>query len=342
MKPSSSVASRSSAFLPIVLLALAHGVACSSAPSAPAAKTPAAPQSEQAAAVAPVAEAPDPASAHVATYHRYKDDDAYANEALHAAYEAAVAKRAAGATDVVEWWKNTVAAFERVRALAPATQGRSQVLGTEEAAMAGEAAYALIDGQLVASFDYETGNQRYRGQILEVLRSFRESAKAAKAWYDELGRLGDDYAAHEWTVAATARQGSLYDSLRTALYELEEPELALFSEAQDSTLRAAEKSGRAELRLQAEAARSFAREAWVRLRDREMAVADSLLVERYVTAVQLAEKHQVTHPAAMRARKRLVELEGVIGPEAITEATRAVSGFEYEPGMFQRSYGGGS
>ncbi len=40
----------------------------------------------------------------------------------------------------------------------------------------------------------------------------------AKKCYDKLQHVIDAYVSPEWTTAAIARQGSLYDSLRTGLY----------------------------------------------------------------------------------------------------------------------------
>ena len=49
-----------------------------------------------------------------------------------------------------------------------------------------------------------------------------------RSWYDKLQHVVDAYVSPEWTTAAIARQGSLYDSLRTGLYNTRPPELKMF------------------------------------------------------------------------------------------------------------------
>jgi len=67
----------------------------------------------------------------------------------------------------------------------------------------------------------------------------------------------------EWSVAAISRQGSLYDSLRTGLYETRPPALKMFDAKTENLLKMAEQSGREDLQEQADAVRVKVQKAWM-------------------------------------------------------------------------------
>src|SRR5262249_58479697 len=158
-----------------------------------------------------------------------KKNDAAAQYVVQAAFNVAKAQRAAHSTTVNDAWQNTIAAFDRYRAIAPkAKDGSNSAVGSPEAAMAAEGAFTLIDQDVRSSFDYDSGHHHYKGTAVEVIKNYQADAVEAKKWYDKLQRVVDDYAAPEWAAAAIARQGSLYDSLRTGLYETRPPALVMF------------------------------------------------------------------------------------------------------------------
>ena len=132
-------------------------------------------------------------------------------------------KKAARSGDENKWWKATITAFNQWERLAPKKDGKSSALGSREADMGGEAEYTLIDKDLIKKFDYETGHHRYKGTVVQVVQEYRKQAGIAKGWYDKLGRIASKYVSPEWTIAAVARQGSVYDSLRTGLFNTRPP-----------------------------------------------------------------------------------------------------------------------
>src|SRR5262249_7517484 len=164
-----------------------------------------------------------------AYYDQNKNNDAAAQYVVQAAYNVAKAHRAAKSGTVHEAWQNRRRAFDKYRAGAPkAKDGSNSAVGSPEAAMAAEGAFTLIDQDVHNGFDYETGHHHYKGTAVEVIKNYQGDAVEAKKWYDKLQRVVDDYAAPEWAAAAIARQGSLYDSLRTGLYETRPPALIMF------------------------------------------------------------------------------------------------------------------
>src|SRR5690606_4481513 len=149
--------------------------------------------------------------------------------------------------------------------------------------------------------DYDTGHHRFRGTPQEVLVDFQASAKEAKTWFDRLQRIIDDYASPEWGTAAVARQGTLYDSLRTGLYNTRPPDLVMFDKKTDAMLRRAEESDNLELQEKADAIRVQVETAWQETRDRELEGADKVMVDRYARAITMARRYNVSNPAVVRA-----------------------------------------
>ncbi len=269
-------------------------------------------------------------------YMRNRNRDAAAKYVVRAAYQAAKMYGAAGSNDAPKWRKRTIDAFERYARLAPRKGGKSSALGTPEASMAAESEYALLDAELKAKFDYETGHHRYKGTVVEVINEYTKDAKDAKQWYDKLQHVVDAYLSQEWATVAIARQGSVYDSLRTGLYNTRPPALKMFTAAQERGLRTAEESDNVELQDKADEIRLQVQTAWRTKRDQELDSADQIVVDRYATAVMLARRYNLSNPAVTRAIRRLAFLTDVVGEGKMSTYTASVPDLGYTPGMFQR------
>jgi hypothetical protein len=256
---------------------------------------------------------------------------------VEAAYWVAKAKRAGRDRDEGQWWEATKQAFEAFRRGAPMkADGISSALGSRQAAFAAEAAYTQLDETIQKQFDHDTGHQQFAGTTLEVLDQFRRSAVQAQVHYDALQRVVDDYASPEWATAAVARQGSLYDSLRTALYDVRAPALRIFDKKTEALLSRAENSDSLELQEQADAIRMRVEGGWRDARDRELDSADQVMVDRYGNAITLARRYNVSNPAVVKAIQRLAFFTDVIGEAKLEQYTGRVPSLEYKPGLFLR------
>jgi tetratricopeptide (TPR) repeat protein len=257
---------------------------------------------------------------------------------VEAAYWVAKAKNAAGSNEESRWWQQTVAAFDLHRQTAePNEDGTSSALGSPQASLAAEAAYRLLDAQVKTDFDYDSGRHRFKGTPQEVLTQYSGAAVRAKDWYDRLGRIVDDYASPEWGTAAIARQGTLYDSLRSALYNTRPPDLVMFDEKTEAILRRAEESDNLDLQEKADALRVKAETTWQDTREREIGGADQVMVDRYVRAIFMAQKYNVTNPAIVRAIQRLAFFTELLGDAKIRTYAGAVPEVQYTDGMYLRS-----
>jgi len=265
-----------------------------------------------------------------------KNKDSAAQFVVQASYWSAKTRKAVLAGDTNKWWDTTIAAFDKWKRLAPQEGGKNSALGSREANMAAEADFTMRDEEISRAFDYETGHHRYKGTMVEVVAQYNRDALDAKKWYDKLQRIVDTYVSPEWTTAAIARQGSLYDSLRTGLYNTRPPELKIFDAKTEALLKRAESSDNPDLQEKADAARVNAQKAWRDKRDQELNSADQVMIDRYGNAVVLARRYNVSNPQVVRSIRRLAFFTDVIGEAKMKQFSAGVKDLNYTEGMFPR------
>lgn len=276
-------------------------------------------------------------------YDKNKGNKAAGQYNINAAYWVARMRASAGERTADDWWKNTIDAYGKYRA----TKGDS-VKSTLEAGMAAEADFTLQDAELKKNFDYDSGHHRYKGTIVDVVKKYQSDNKDAQKYYDKLDRIAsldknkNHYNAPEFIVAAMARQGSIYDSLRTGLFNTREPALILFTPQQEALLKRLEESGQEELEEKAILFRESITQAWRKKRDEELAAADKNMTYKYTLAVVLARNFNIRSLAIKKALQRLAFFTDLLGDPKMQEYTQPVEQnaelkFKYEPGMFQKT-----
>jgi hypothetical protein len=273
-------------------------------------------------------------------YHgQNKNNAAAARFNVNAAYYTAKMKKAGGEPNVDEWWKNTMAAFEKYRGTAPAKDGKSSALGSREGDMAAEADFTMADAEIKKNFDYDTGHHRFQGTVVDVLKKYNDAAKDAEKYHARLKRIADPntYGSLEYVTSALARQGSLYDSLRTGLFNTREPQLKLFTAQEDKLLKQLEESGNEELMDKAAERRDKRVNDWRTKRDQELTSADTIMVQRYTAAVTVARKFNVRSTAVNKALQRLAFFTDVLGDAKMRQFSTGVEGFTYTDGMWQKT-----
>jgi hypothetical protein len=279
-------------------------------------------------------------------YDQNKKNAAAARFSVNAAYWVAKMLASTNEPKTDEWWKNTIEAFKQYKA-APAGSG-GKALGTPEATMAAEADFTLLDAKIRKDFDYDTGHHRYKGTIVDVVKKYQEDNKEADKYFKDLERIGslesskNEYGSPEYTVAAIARQGSLYDSLRTGFFNTREPALQLFSSTEEKLLKKLEGSNNDDYMEKAALLRESRTQAWRKKRDTELAAADSNMIFKYTVAVVLGRNYNIRSPTVKKALQRLAFFTDMLGDAKMAEYTGPVEKneslkFKYEPGMFQKT-----
>ncbi len=265
-----------------------------------------------------------------------KSKDAAAQYVVQAAYWSAKTRKAVLAGDTDKWWQTTIDSFEKWKRLAPQEGGKNSALGSKEANMAAEADFTMLDEQINKSFDYETGHHRFKGTMQEVIGQYGKDAVEAKKWFDKLQHVNEAYVSPEWTTASVARQGSLYDALRTGLYNTRAPELKIFDAKTEAIIKRAENSDNPDLQEKADAARVTANKTWRDKKEQELGSADSIMIERYATAVVFAKRFNVANPQVIRSIRRLAFFTDVIGEAKMKQYTSTVKDLNYTEGMYPR------
>ncbi|MFO0762305.1 MAG: tetratricopeptide repeat protein [Byssovorax sp.] len=276
-------------------------------------------------------------------FNANKGNTAAAVYVVEAAYHAAKLRQAGRDSRAGEWCKNTITAFEKYRSVAPVTEGRNKALGSPQADMAAECAYKEIDEKIKAEFDYDTNHHRYAGVIDKVKKAFDEDIKKAEGYFNLLQDVINKFASRPWSVAARARQGSLYDSCRTGLFNARPPGLKLYTDKEEKLLKLAETSDREDLQEQADAIRQRRREDWRSARERSLNDADKAMVKFYVEAVVWGRAWKVRNPAVDFAIQRLAFFTDILGDDKLRGFSAGVlepetkKPFEYKDGIFLRT-----
>ncbi len=263
-------------------------------------------------------------------YNANRNNTAAAKYSLMAAYEIFHMKRVAGEGSR-DSAKTTIAAWEYFRVHAGTVNGKNEALQPPFADYGAEAEYSILDDEIHQKYDAETGHHKYKGTTEDIIGKYDKSGKQLKEGlyqrdakdaqkYDEmLTHIPSTYPSLEWVPAAIARQGTLYDSLRTGLYNATPPAVVYFSPQQEKILKQMENSGRDALVQQAQDLRDSIKEGWRTKRDKELAAADELMVRRYATAVALARQFNVRNAEVQHAIGRLAYFTDIIGDAKMRE-----------------------
>jgi hypothetical protein len=252
---------------------------------------------------------------------------------VEAAYDVARMRQAVDA-NADDWRKKAMVAFERYKATAPNKDGKNEAMGSREAGMAAESEYAMVDQELKKSFDYDTGHHRYAGTSVEVVKRYQGDAVDAKKYQAKLQHVIDAYASPDWAPAAVSRQGSLYDSLRTGLYNTRAPQLKLADAKTEAILKRFEQSSNPDDQDKADQIRQRLTEGWRAARERELNSADEAMIHFYAQSVALAKRYNVRNAAVNRANQRLAFFTDILGEAKMAKYTQGIQGLDYKEGLF--------
>ncbi len=298
-------------------------------------------------------------SSLTAFYNSAKANPAAAKYALESAYFVAKMKKTVGDAAYRTWFKTTIAAWESFKARAPQVNGKSEALAAPYVDYAAEADFTLVDEQVHASYETD-GKHVYATTVEDMFGKFDDktkkytsegrytkNAKEADKWDRELERVVKTYPSQEWVPAALARQGSIWDTLRTGLYNA--TKVKLFTPQVESILTKMENSGRPDLEDKAGAIRDAVRDGYRGRRDREIEAADTVMVRHYASAFAFAKKANVRNTQVEKAVRRLAYFTDIIGDaklkvyvEGTIDPTDPTKKLEYRDGLYLQSRPGQS
>jgi hypothetical protein len=253
-----------------------------------------------------------------------------ARYALESAYRIAKMMQSSNDPTFRTWMKTTISDWEYFKARPAGLTGAD---GKPAQVTAGDAPYSdygaeaeftLADESVHAGFDYATGHHHYAGNAVDVTKQVdKDLGEAEQKWRPPLEHIATTYGSFEWAAAATARIGSLYDSIRTGL-DLVVPKY--FTPQQDALMKklntladkldAAGQSDKGDqIRQQMDDTKDQVRGKWRETKDRYMGVCDQKMVGKYVTAALTARKYNVKNSSVQAAVARLAFLTDYLGDD---------------------------
>ncbi len=299
-------------------------------------------------------------------YMQHRTKPEASKYALMAAYQVGRMKKTVGDPTFRTWFKTIIQAWTFMSKNGTAVKGPGGA--TQPEAMqppfvdyAAEAEFTLLDEEIADKFDKSPSRAKYCGSLDEVLGKFDKNggrisqgrynadALIADKYDKELDRIARTYPSVEWTPAAIARQGSLYDGLRTGLYNTttaggKDNCFKLFTAQQEAVLKQMENSGRENLQNQADEIRSRAKEGWRSKKESELAGTDTLMVRKYSQSVYLGRRYNVRNTWVNRAISKLAYYTDIIGDAKMkdyvtstTDPTDAGKKLEYKDQMYPQS-----
>lgn len=277
-------------------------------------------------------------------YSRFETSSAAAAFTVQAAFNSAKMRRLARDPAFSGWCGKTITQFERYKPTwKEDASDREKFLQGQAADMAAECDYRAIDADISKNFDYAAGKHRYEGVLTKVIDDFTEDVnKGAKGYFDQLQNVIKKYGSRKWAVAARARQGSLYDSCRTGLYNARAPGLKLYTKKEEETLAKADKLCEEEGNEKAcnigDTFRAKRRTDWRNKRDTELAKTDTAMVRGYAEAIEWAKAWKVQVDATDNAIRRLAFFTDIIGDEKLRQYTTGMKVPSADPGGAARDF----
>jgi hypothetical protein len=297
------------------------------------------------------------AIASLTSYHdANKNKPDSARYVLESAYRVAKMKQASGDPAFKTWFKTTIADWEFFKshpASVATPDGKGGTINATDAPFSdygGEADFFALDEQVRDQFDYDTGHHRYKGNAVDVKDAVdKDLGIAEKTWRPPLELVATKYGSFEWAAAATARVGSLYDSIRTGLDLVvpqyftpkQKAQLDKLQKIVDQLSAAGQQDQADKVQAQLDKLNDDVRGAWRSTKDQYLELCTQKMVSRYVTAAMVARKYNVRDATVQKAVTRLAFFTDYLGddkmkayveqtPDPNSQGTNLV----YTPGMF--------
>jgi len=267
-------------------------------------------------------------------FQQNKAGNGTAKYVVEAAYAVGKMKKSVNDPAYKGWYKSTVAAWDNYKAKAPLKENRSEAQLPPYVDYAAEAAYTLLDEEIHERYE-SADRHKYQPNLNDIFGEYESDPKTkkpimgpdgkpkmkrkgkyqanaaeAEKWDLELDKIAKTYESLEWVPTAIARQGSLYDTLRTGLYN--QVKIELFTPAEKNLLNQMRNSGRPDLEEGADKLEDAKTDFWRQKKQQELDGADQVMVKRYATSVALARKYNVRNAQLTRAVSRLAYFTDII------------------------------
>lgn len=272
---------------------------------------------------------------------------------VEAAYEVAKMKKVGNESDWKTWLSQTVTAWDKLKA-----SGSTDAQKPPYVDYAAEAAFTLLDDEITQKFDVPAKHV-YAGSVADVLGDgkgkkgkFQLNSEEAQKYDLRLEQeVIRKYESLDWVPAAFARQGQIFDTLRSGLYNtvtytgpnpVPTGKIRLMTLQQEKLLETMRNSGRDDLMTKADELEDATKDFWKQKKQQELDGADEVMIRRYATSVAYSRKFNVKNSHVTRAVGRLAYYTDIIGDAKMAQyvgntpdpTNKGASKLTYTPFMY--------
>jgi hypothetical protein len=177
----------------------------------------------------------------------------------------------------------------------------------------------------------------YVGKEEDILAQYQRDAREAAKHDADLQQFAATCPSRDWTAAAIAQEGMIFDSLSTKLEDAKSSLPSHFLSAPPASQLPFNSGGMpAALQAQADALRAEVRVRWRAKGDAELSAAQELAVRRYATAVEIARRYGLKGVDVDHALARLADYTRKLGEEKMRSYVTSAH-VTYREGMYLRA-----
>ncbi len=284
-------------------------------------------------------------------YTAYKGQAPAAKFIVDAAYDLATMKKTAGEATFRDWYKKTSDAFLTYKG------GNKDAAGSRESDFGAEAAYFFVNEQIEKEWDTAPGQPpkiKYEGEGKTVVTKLEADDKKREKFLTELDDINKTYVSPKLFPVVLSREGTVYDTQRTALAKSKVEVLdkataakitAIENKAQkilDDPKASDESKDQATALLgQADDIRRATNKAWTDKRAAYYKVLEPGMIDRYCRGYLRGKQFDVKDPMVSKAVQRLAfytdQLNDTKMREYLIGVEKDMPPFKYVDQMFKKA-----
>lgn len=288
-------------------------------------------------------------------YTQYKNQAPASKYVVDVAYDMASLRKDSNEANFRDWYKKVIDAFGNFAA------GNKDAKSSKESDYGAEAAYFFTNEKIEKDWDNAPGQKPkiiYEGTAKVVSAKLEADDKKRRAYLEELENNIKTYLSPKWTPVVYAREGSVNDTMRSALArsKVEVLDPAVKKQIDDIEKKAQktledpnakpEDQARAQALLEkADSIRQNVNSEWKKRRDAYYAVLEPEMIDRYARSYLRGRQFNVKDAWVTRAVQRLAyytdQLEDVKMGQYLIQVEKDFPGFKYRNQMFKQARPGG-
>jgi len=285
-------------------------------------------------------------------YTQYKAQGPAARYVIEVAYDMATLRKDANEANFRDWYKKTIDAWPLF------ASGNKEAQSSRQSDFAAEAAYFFINERIEKEWDNvpgQTPKVKYEGTGKDVIKRLEADDKKRVKYIEDLENVVKTYLSPKWTPVAYAREGSVNDTMRSALArakvevfdpadkkKIEDLEKKAQKTLENPDASPADQAAAQKLLERADEIRTNVNKAWVDTRKKYYDVLEPEMIDRYARAYLRGKQFNVKDPWVTKAVQRLAYYEDQLTTQKVgsylVQVEKDFAGkFKYKPEMFKQA-----